>query len=231
MYQIKKAAAVLLSLFIISCGDKKTANNTIADTLANKSDLAGQTTPANTKTIIVFGDSLTAGYGLDDPSEAFPGVIKAKIDSLKLPYTVVNAGVSGETSAGGLGRIDWVLKQKPDIFLLELGANDGLRGNSVAQTISNLQAIIDKVKAKYTSTKIILLGMQVPPSMGQQYVSDFKKMYPDLAAKNHIGLVPFLLENVGGIAKLNQADGIHPNPTGAKIVAQNVWKILQPELN
>jgi len=231
MYQIKKAAAILLSLLIISCSDKKTANNTIADTLANKSDLAGQTTSANTKTIIVFGDSLTAGYGLDDPSEAFPGIIKAKIDSLKLPYTVVNAGVSGETSAGGLGRIDWVLKQKPDIFLLELGANDGLRGNSVAQTISNLQAIIDKVKAKYPSTKIILLGMQVPPSMGQQYVSDFKKMYPDLAAKNHIGLVPFLLENVGGIAKLNQADGIHPNPTGAKIVAQNVWKILQPELN
>ncbi|OKS87134.1 arylesterase [Mucilaginibacter polytrichastri] len=231
MYPFKKSAAILLSLLVISCGDKKTAKNTLADTLANKADLAGQTTPTSTKTILVFGDSLTAGYGLDDPSDAFPGVIKAKIDSLKLPYAVINSGVSGETSAGGLSRIDWVLKQKPDIFLLELGANDGLRGNSVAQTITNLQAIIDKVKAKYPDAKIILLGMQVPPSMGQQYVNDFKKMYPDLAAKNHIGLVPFLLENVGGITKLNQADGIHPNPTGAKIVAENVWKVLQPELH
>jgi acyl-CoA thioesterase I len=231
MHLLKKSAALLLALAIVSCSDKKqNNNNTIADTLANKSDLAGQTTPTSKKSILVFGDSLTAGYGLDDPSEAFPGVIKAKIDSLKLPYTVINAGVSGETSAGGLGRIDWILKQKPDIFLLELGANDGLRGNSVAQTISNLQAIIDKVKAKYPTTKIILLGMQVPPSMGQQYVSDFKKMYPDLAAKNHIRLVPFLLENVGGIAKLNQADGIHPTAAGAKIVAENVWKILKPEL-
>ena len=230
MHLFKKSAALLLALAIVSCSDKKQNNNTIADTLANKSDLAGQTTPTSKKTILVFGDSLTAGYGLDDPSEAFPGVIKAKLDSLKLPYTVVNAGVSGETSAGGLGRIDWILKQKPDIFLLELGANDGLRGNSVAQTITNLQAIIDKVKAKYPTTKIILLGMQVPPSMGQQYVNDFKKMYPDLAAKNHVRLVPFLLDGVGGNPKLNQADGIHPTAAGAKIVAGNVWKVLQPEL-
>lgn len=231
MHLLKKSAALLLVLAIVSCSDKKQSNNTIADTLANKSDLAGQTAPVGKKVILVFGDSLTAGYGLDDPSEAFPGVIKAKIDSLKLPYTVVNAGVSGETSAGGLGRIDWILKQKPDMFLLELGANDGLRGNSVTQTISNLQAIIDKVKSKYPSTKIILLGMQVPPSMGQQYVNDFKKMYPDLAAKNHVGLVPFLLDGVGGNPKLNQADGIHPTAAGAKIVAENVWKVLQPELN
>src|ERR1700712_385755 len=148
MHLFKKSAAILLALAIVSCSDKKQTNNTIADTLANKSDLAGQTTPTNKKTILVFGDSLTAGYGLDDPSEAFPGVIKAKIDSLKLPYTVVNAGVSGETSAGGLGRIDWILKQKVDIFILELGANDGLRGIPVKSTTQNLQAIIDKVKAK-----------------------------------------------------------------------------------
>lgn len=231
MHLLKKSAALLLTLAVVGCSDKKQNNNTLADTLANKSDLAGQATPVSKKVILVFGDSLTAGYGLDDPSEAFPGVIKAKIDSLKLPYTVVNAGVSGETSAGGLGRIDWVLKQKPDIFLLELGANDGLRGNSVAQTTANLQAIIDKVRAKYPTTKIILLGMQVPPSMGQQYVNDFKKMYPDLAAKNNIGLVPFLLDGVGGNPKLNQADGIHPTAAGAKIVAENVWKELKPELN
>ena len=135
---------------------------------------------------------------MDDPSEAFPGVIQSNIDSLKLPYHVINAGVSGETSAGGLSRIDWVLKQNPTIFLLELGANDGLRGIPVKQTQQNLQAIIDKVKAKYPVAKIILLGMQVPPSMGQQYTEDFKNMYPSLAENNHIGLVPFLLGGVGG---------------------------------
>ncbi|WP_166585975.1 arylesterase [Mucilaginibacter agri] len=228
MHQFKKCAVALFALLAMGCGDKKTSDNTATDTATSKP--ATKQAATNTKTILVFGDSLTAGYGLDDVSESFPGVIKARIDSLKLPYNVINAGVSGETSAGGLSRIDWVLKQKPDIFLLELGANDGLRGNSVQQTIDNLQAIIDKVKAKYPAAKIILLGMQVPPSMGQKYVSDFKKMYPDLAEKNHIGLVPFLLDGVGGNPKLNQADGIHPNPTGAKIVAENVWRVLQPQL-
>ncbi|QQL49848.1 arylesterase [Mucilaginibacter ginkgonis] len=182
------------------------------------------------KTILVFGDSLTAGYGLDDPSAAYPGVLQHYIDSLKLNYTVVNSGVSGETTAGGRSRIDWVLKTEPDIFLLELGANDGLRGTTVTETIHNLQTIIDKVKAKYPDTKIILLGMQVPPSMGQKYVGDFKKLFPDLAEKNHIDLVPFLLQGVGGDPKLNQADGIHPNVAGAKILAANVWQVLKKEI-
>src|SRR6202000_13856 len=149
--KILKSTGYFFCILILSaCGNKNSSTNTQQST-----DSTAMTTSASDKkTILFFGDSLTAGYGLDDPSEAFPGVIKAKIDSLKLPYTVVNAGVSGETSAGGLGRKDWIWKQKPDIFLLELGANDGLRGNSVGQTISNLQAIIDKVKSKYPTTKI-----------------------------------------------------------------------------
>ena len=228
MYKLNITAAIILTLIMVSCGNKKQSAGTGTDTTTDSSAVT-KTNPDN-KNILFFGDSLTAGYGLDDPSEAFPGVIKEKIDSLKLAYNVVNAGVSGETSAGGLGRIDWILKQKVDIFMLELGANDGLRGNSVFQTTNNLQAIIDKVKGKYPKAKIILLGMQVPPSMGATYAQDFKKVFPDLAAKNHIQLVPFLLDGVGGIAKLNQADGIHPTAEGAKIVANNVWTVLKPDL-
>ncbi|RFZ91266.1 arylesterase [Mucilaginibacter conchicola] len=182
------------------------------------------------KVIMFFGDSLTAGYGLDDESQAFPGVIQTKIDSLKLPYKVINAGVSGETSAGGLARIKWTLKKKIDIFVLELGANDGLRGTAVSQTTENLQAIITAVKTTYPKAKILLLGMQVPPSMGATYSGDFKDMYKQLADQNKIDLVPFLLDKVGGISKLNQADGIHPTAEGAKIVADNVWSVLKGEL-
>lgn len=214
-------------LIASACGNQnsstdKQQSTTKADTTA--------TTVSNQKTILFFGDSLTAGYGLDDPSDAFPGVIQRKIDSLKLPYKVVNAGVSGETTAGGLGRIDWILKQKIDIFVLELGANDGLRGIPVTETSKNLQAIIDKVKAKYPEAKLLLLGMQVPPSMGKDYVTSFKDLFPTLAEKNKVSLVPFLLAGVGGNPKLNQADGIHPTAEGAKIVAVNVWQVLKAEL-
>jgi len=185
---------------------------------------------SSSKTILFFGDSLTAGYGLDDPSQAFPGVIQNKIDSAKLPYKVVNAGVSGETSAGGKGRIAWILKQKVDIFVLELGANDGLRGIPTMETTENLQAIIDSVKAKYPNAKLVMLGMQVPPNMGVTYASDFKVLFPQLAAKNKMSFVPFLLKGVGGVPSLNQRDGIHPTAEGAKIVAQNVWEVLKPLL-
>jgi acyl-CoA thioesterase-1 len=184
-----------------------------------------------TKTVLFFGDSLTAGYGLEDPaSDAYPSVIQEEIKKADLPYTVVNAGNSGETSAGGRGRIDWVLKQKVDVFVLELGANDGLRGVAVSETTRNLQVIIDRVKAKYPTAKIVLTGMQVPPSMGADYARDFKEMFPKLATKNKITLVPFLLDKVGGISKLNQGDGIHPTKEGAKIVANNVWVVLKDVL-
>lgn len=181
-----------------------------------------------TKTVLFFGDSLTAGYGLDDPaSDSYPSVVQGKIKEANLPYTIVNAGNSGETSAGGLGRIDWVLKQKVDVFVLELGANDGLRGIPVSETTKNLQAIINKVKAKYPDARLVITGMQIPPSMGAAYAKDFKAIFPKLSAKNNMTLIPFLLDKVGGIANLNQADGIHPTKEGAKIVADNVWNVLK----
>jgi acyl-CoA thioesterase-1 len=185
---------------------------------------------SHTKTILFFGDSLTAGYGLDDPADAFPNQVQHKIDSAKLPYTVINGGLSGETSAGGKGRIDWLLKQPIDVFVLELGANDGLRGIPIKETTQNLQAIIDRVKAKYPNAKMVMLGMQVPPNMGADYVTGFKNIFPQLAAKNKMDLVPFLLQGVGGVRSLNQADGIHPTAKGAKILANNVWDVLKGEL-
>jgi len=186
-------------------------------------------TAKTTKNILFFGTSLTAGYGLD-PTEAYPALIQKRIDSLNLPYKVINGGLSGETSAGGKGRIDWLLKQKVDIFVLELGSNDGLRGVPVAETAKNLQDIIDRVKKKYPEAKLVMAGMQMPPSMGKKYASDFKNMFPDLAHKNNMSLIPFLLEKVGGVPKLNQADGIHPTAEGDKILAENVWKVLKPLL-
>lgn len=181
------------------------------------------------KTILFFGNSLTAGYGLD-PAESFPALIQQKLDSMQAPYHVVNAGVSGETSSGGAGRVDWILRQPVDIFVLELGANDGLRGIPLAETKKNLQAIIDKVKAKYPQATLLLAGMQVPPNMGADYSNGFRAVFSDLARKNDMRLIKFLLENVGGVKELNQADGIHPTAEGAKIVAANVWEVLKGEI-
>lgn len=191
---------------------------------ADKPTIADTTTKK--KMIVFFGNSLTAGYGVD-PTEAFPALIQHKIDSLQLNYTVINAGVSGETTAGGNGRVDWILKQPVAIFVLELGGNDGLRGIPLAETRKNLQAIMDKVKAKYPDAKILLAGMQIPPNMGTQYATEFKNIYPALAEKNKVTLIPFLLNGVGGEIKLNQQDGIHPTPEGHIIVAENVWALLK----
>ena len=215
---------LLLLAAIVSCNNNKQGINTKQQEAEKNNPVVAAT--KKEKTILFFGNSLTAGYGID-PSQAFPALIQNKIDSLKLNYNVINAGVSGETSAGGNGRIDWILRQPIDVFVLELGGNDGLRGIPLAETKKNLQAIIDKVKSKYPDAKIILAGMQIPPNMGQDYTGEFKKIYPELAAKNKISLIPFLLQGVGGDPKLNQDDGIHPNVEGAKIVAENVWKVLK----
>lgn len=179
--------------------------------------------------IIFFGDSLTAAYGLD-PGEGFPAIIQSKIEDAGLNYTVVNAGLSGETSAGGNERVDWVLQQSVDIFVLELGANDGLRGIAPVVTYNNLQAIIDKVRAKAPEARIVMVGMEAPPNMGEEYTGAFRSVFKRLAEANDLPLVPFLLKDVGGIPELNQPDGIHPNREGQKIVADNVWEILQPLL-
>lgn len=181
------------------------------------------------KVILFFGDSLTAGYGLS-PDQAFPALVEKKCIENATPCKAINAGLSGETSAGGLSRIDWVLRQPIDVFVLELGANDGLRGLPLEQTRQNLQSIIDRVKAKNPKAKIVIAGMLVPPNMGPDYTAAFRKIFPDLAEKNHATLIPFLLQDVAGHEKLNQDDGIHPNIEGHKIVAENVYKVLSPLL-
>jgi len=183
----------------------------------------------SSKKIVFFGNSLTAGYGLN-PEQSFPAIIQHKIDSLHLNWQIVNAGVSGETTTAGLARIDWILQKPLNIFVLELGGNDGLRGIPLEVTEQNLQAIIDRVKAKYPSARIVLTGMQLPPNLGINYTKGFEAIYPKIAQKNNILLIPFLLEGVGGNPSLNQPDGIHPNAVGAKIVADNVWRVIHPLL-
>lgn len=179
------------------------------------------------KIILFFGDSLTAGYGLS-PQQAFPSLIEARCKESGTPCTVINAGLSGETSAGGLSRIEWVLRRPIDIFVLELGANDGLRGLPLEQTRKNLQAIINTVKAKYPKARIVIAGMMVPPNLGADYGARFRSIFPELAEKNKAALIPFLLKDVAGHEKLNLPDGIHPNAEGHKIVADNVFDVLAP---
>ncbi len=181
------------------------------------------------KVVLFFGDSLTAGYGLS-PEEAFPALVEKSLLKNGSNTKVVNAGLSGETTAGGLARVDWILRQPIDVFVLELGGNDGLRGLPIDQTRKNLQTIIDKVKSKYPTCRIVLAGMMVPPNMGKDYSTSFQNLFKDIAKKNNAVLIPFLLEGVGGIEKLNQADGIHPNVEGHKIVAANLVRILTPLL-
>jgi acyl-CoA thioesterase-1 len=180
--------------------------------------------------IIFFGNSLTAGYGVE-AKEAFPSLIQKRLDSLDFDYNVINAGVSGETTASGLSRVEWVVKRQPvEIFVLELGGNDGLRGIKPEETDKNLRAIIDKVREIHPEVKILLAGMMVPPNMGQTYAEQFQKVFPIIAEEKEVNLIPFLLKDVGGEADLNQPDGIHPTPEGHKIVAETVWEQLAPLL-
>lgn len=216
----------LICLFVFAAIISACGNNN-SSTTVKETKTAAPAANDSLKTILFFGNSLTAGYGLD-LSEAFPSLIQLKIDSLQLPYKVINAGLSGETSSGGLGRIDWLLRQRVDVFVLELGANDGLRGIPLTETRKNLQAIIDRVKQKYPTVAIVLAGMQVPPNMGKEYAIAFITMYKELGQQNKIILMPFLLEGVGGNPELNQQDGIHPTAAGHKIVAGNLWEYLKP---
>jgi acyl-CoA thioesterase-1 len=183
--------------------------------------------PPKQKVILFFGDSLTAGYGLN-PEDAFPAVVNKSLKNSGVDVRVINSGLSGETSAGGLTRIDWVLRQPVDVFVLELGANDGLRGLPITETRKNLQQIIDKVKAKNPACKIVLAGMMVPPNMGKEYSDAFRGLFPEIAKKNNALLVPFLLDGVAGLERLNQADGIHPTAEGHAIVGENLAKVLLP---
>lgn len=217
---------ICFAAVIISCNEKtESPSNKANDTSATTAKAAASAR----KTILFFGNSITAGYGLDQ-SDAFPARIQEKIDSMDAPYKVINAGVSGETSSGGNSRIDWILKQPVDIFVLELGGNDGLRGIPLNETKKNLLSIVDKVKAKNPSVKIIVAGMQIPPNMGKKYTTEFRSMYPELANRTDSKLIPFILEGVGGRAELNLEDGIHPTAEGHKILANNVWGVLRSML-
>ena len=215
---------LLASILLMQC--KQNSENT-----AVKATESPVTKTETRKNIIFFGNSLTAAYGLEDFSKGFVGLIQQRIDSLGLPYRCINAGLSGETTAGGKGRVDCVIDQQPfDIFILELGGNDALRGIQPDDGIQNLQSIIDKVKAKNPSVKIILAGMEAPRNMGNTYLKAFHEMYPTLAKKNNTLLIPFILEGVGGVAELNQKDGIHPTEAGNKMIAETIWGVLKPIL-
>lgn len=182
------------------------------------------------KRVVILGDSITAGYGLD-PQQAYPALLQNKIDAAGLPYTVANAGVSGDTSAGGLRRVAWALgKDGADVLVVALGGNDGLRGILPEQTRANLAGIIDRAREKNPAMKIVVAGMRMPDNMGADFTTKFQAVFPEVAASKRAALVPFLLEGVGGVESLNQADRIHPTAEGQVKVAETVWKVLEKEL-
>lgn len=224
MHKVLPLFLLFSILLFTGCGNT-TADNATTEILTDST----KTTQPNTAkgNLLFFGNSLTAGYGLEQ-TQAFPALIQQKIDSAGLPYRVINGGVSGETSAGGNQRIDFVLKQQAvAVFVLELGANDGLRGIPLAETKKNLQAIIDKVKAKYPAAKLVMAGMQMPPNMGPSYTNEFRELYPELANKNNMTLIPFLLQGVADVPRLNLEDGNHPTAEGHQVVAGNVWEEIK----
>jgi acyl-CoA thioesterase-1 len=182
--------------------------------------------------VVILGDSLTAGYGLED-GQAYPAILERKLIDAHLDqrWMIINAGVSGDTSADGLHRLAWILRQPVAILVIALGSNDGLRGLNPSLTETNLQAIIEQTLAKYPKARIVIAGMLMPPNMGPDYATAFAAVFPRLAERNHAILIPFLLADVAGKVDVNQADGIHPSADGAKLVANTVWKILLPLLN
>lgn len=221
-----------MALALTACarGERKDVRDSASDTTAAQDapPAAHAGAGAGGRTILFVGTSLTAGYGLPDPDEAYPALIQQRIDSLGLNYDVINAGVSGETSTGALKRIDWLMREPVDLFVLETGANDGLRGLTPDSLRSNIQQIFDRVRAAHPDARLVLAGMEAPPNLGPRYTAAFREIYPELARKNHAALIPFLLAGVAGVDSLNQADGIHPNVRGAKVVAENVWKVIGP---
>lgn len=222
IFQYTRFTFFLFLLAFFGCG-QESSKNTAVSAENGKNEVPVE----KKKSIVFFGNSLTAGYGIEQ-EEAFTGIIQDKIDSLGLNYQVINGGLSGETTASGLNRLDWFLEEEPAVFVLELGGNDGLRGIAVTETQNNLKKIIQLVRQKFPETQILLAGMQIPPNMGQEYALGFKSMYSELAQEENVHLIPFLLEGVAGDASLNLADGIHPSEEGHKIVAETVWEYLRP---
>ena len=228
MKMIDQIKLIALSIVLTACSTQKSTEETAE---RKSEDPAAETSSKKEKKkiILFFGDSITAGYQLD-MENAFPALIQKRIDSLGLDYTAINAGLSGETTAGGKSRINWVLRTVPDIFFLELGANDGLRGLPLEETPKNLQAIIDEVKKVNPEVKLLIAGMMVPPNLGKEYTDQFQQVFSNLADENQAELIPFLLDGVAGIPELNLSDGIHTTPEGHKIVMETVWNHLMPML-
>ena len=226
MKKITFASIAFVFLVFYACDTPSPEENAVNAPIENTTTTKQETVENDKKTIVFFGNSLSAAYGIE-ATQGFVGLTAQRIDSLGLPYEIVNAGLSGETTAGGKTRIEWILRQPVDIFILELGGNDAVRGIDPEDSYKNLKFIVEKVKEKYPSAKIVLAGMEAPPNLGPEFTSKFRQMYPKLAKEYNASLIPFLLDGVGGIPELNLPDGIHPTPEGHQIVAKNVWAVLE----
>jgi len=224
---IARYASVAVVVAMLACGREKAGG--APEAVATGGVDSARTPTAGEPVVMFVGTSLTAGLGVE-PDQAYPALIRQKIDSAGLHYRVVNAGVSGETSAGALRRIDWLLREPVAVLVLETGANDGLRGQDPDSIRGTLQAIIDRIHAAQPATRILLVGMNAMPNLGNEYVTRFQAIYPAVARANRLPMVPALLEGVGGIDSLNQPDGIHPTSAGHRRLAANVWQVLQPLL-
>lgn len=235
--QVRRAWWLSALVFGVACGTSEKVNNATdsSETKNNMSERSDADSPAavaaataaRTPVVLFFGTSLTAGYGLS-PEQAFPTLIEKKARDEGVPIKVVNAGLSGETTAGAVRRIDWVLRTPADLVVIEGGANDALRGLSPAAAKANLEKLVAAVRAKQPQAKIALIQMEAPPNYGVAYTRSFRSIYADVARKENVPLLPFLLDSVAGVPRLNQADGVHPNVAGEKIVADNVWRALKP---
>lgn len=223
-----RLVAILAVLCFFGCQTAETSEERIK--VATPESTVSSKELERSRSILFFGNSITAGYQMN-PDDAFPALIQERLDSLGYTsYKVGNSGISGETSGDGLARIAWTLKQPVDIFFLELGGNDALRGMSLAETKENLSSILEEVKKAYPQSKLIVAGMEIPPNMGPEYSQEFRDLFPYLAERFDAVLIPFLLENVAAEPELNLDDGIHPNEEGHKIVANTVWTFLEPLL-
>jgi acyl-CoA thioesterase I len=220
---MKRKIVFVTALAMLACAPADEPPAVARDTVS------AQPGPDARAEILFLGTSLTAGFGVG-VENSFPALIQQKLDSAKLPYRVVNAGLSGETSAGGLRRLDWTLQQPIDVMVVELGANDGLRGLPLAQMRANLDSIMARARARYPEVRVVIAGMEAPPNLGSAYTSGFRQIYRELADKYDAVLIPFLLEGVATRAELNQEDGIHPNIEGHRIIAAHVWAALEPVL-
>jgi acyl-CoA thioesterase-1 len=227
---------ILALLFLAACAGSEAGGDGAGgtrggETRARGADQSAQRDTTGRGVILFLGTSLTAGYGLDGPEDAYPALIQRRLDSLGLPWRAVNAGVSGETSAGALRRLEWLLEGPVRVLVVESGANDMLRGQGLDSTRANLEAMVRRARSFDSTITIVLAGMEALPNLGERYAEQFRRLYPELARREGLALIPFLLAGVGGVDSLNQPDGIHPTERGQQLLARNVWAVLEPILS